>query len=155
MRRHLQGRYTKRRSRRVYYQICIKQKSRVKPAPYTPLKIDWYKKRVFITQIRYEHPTWVYITKKMPLLTRVSSSKQKKRVRTRIATRLSLVRVTGLEPAAPWPPVKCATNCATPGYKTNNWNRLLAIIYFAVTIKPYYSNLCNIIFLKRTFYELL
>ena len=27
-----------------------------------------------------------------------------------------LVRVTGLEPAASWPPVKRATSCATPGY---------------------------------------
>ncbi len=80
--------------------VCIKQKSRVKPAPYTPVKmIDIKNERQ--TQIRQEHPTWVYIAKKMPLLTRVSSSKQKKKSPNANCARLSLVRVTGLEPAAP------------------------------------------------------
>ena len=37
-----------------------------------------------------------------------------------------MVRVTGFEPAASWSQTTRATNCATPGYKTNETSRLAA-----------------------------
>ena len=45
-------------------------------------------------------------------------AKEKAELRTRRASRLSLVEVTGLEPAASWSQTTRATNCATPRYSS-------------------------------------
>ena len=50
-------------------------------------------------ELRPDSAWRIYATKKISLPTRAASFKQKKRVRTRIASRLSLVPVAGVEPA--------------------------------------------------------